>query len=156
MFLGINSTAQAKNITLFQKLQATHFTLMMIAWGCHWNIVGEGFYANHEFLKELYEKEQDRVDACAERVRALTGKCPYTIQSMSELSFIPEMDNDMTFKTNSVFEVMASSWAAAITKVRDVRSQINDEVDYASASFLDGMLEEMEKEAWMLTSFVEG
>lgn len=153
MFIGINPTEQGKNITLFRKLQSTHFSLMTIAWSCHWNIVGAGFHANHEFLKELYEKEQDRVDACAERVRALNGTCPFTTSEMGDLSLLPELQPEQEFTTDTVFNTVADSWATVIKIVRDCRSQIS-EVDYASAAFLDNMLEEMEKELWMLLSSV--
>ena len=143
-----------KSINLMQKLQGTHFVLMTSAWAAHWNVTGAGFAATHEFLKTLYEAEQERVDACAERIRALGGSALDTLHALLEHSTIADLPAmPVGMEQNAILQHLADKWEATIRTVRDCRV-LTPQDDFATASMLDQMLEQMEKEAWMLNAHI--
>lgn len=137
------------------ELLGSHFTVMTYAWGCHWNVTGIGFKAAHDFLKDLYEAEQERVDATAERIRALGGMASASIEEMERRTLIsvggdPRNSRDMA----SVWSSLARLWGSLINIIADVHG-VTAEADIATRSFLENMTEEMQKELWMITANLE-
>lgn len=137
------------------ELLGSHFTVMTYAWGCHWNVTGMGFKAAHDFLKDLYEAEQERVDATAERIRALGGMASASIEEMERRTLIsadgdPRNSRDMA----SVWSSLARLWGSLINIIADVHG-VTAEADIATRSFLENMTEEMQKELWMITANLE-
>lgn len=125
---------------------------MTYTWGCHWNVVGADFKATHEFLKELYESEQDRVDAVAERIRALGGVCPNSVKEMELRTLIS--DGELGVENHDVTSVWASLahlWSKMIDVIAYAYKSISED-DIATKSFLESMTEEMQKELWMIKS----
>lgn len=130
----------------------SHFTVMTYTWGCHWNVVGADFKATHEFLKELYESEQDRVDAVAERIRALGSVCPNSVKEMELRTLIS--DDELRVESHDVTSVWAGLvhlWEKMISIIASTYTSIPED-DIATKSFLESMTEEMQKELWMIRS----
>lgn len=142
-------------IKRLNELLGSHFSVMTHAWGCHWNVTGMGFKAAHDFLKDLYEAEQERVDATAERIRALGGMASASIEEMERRTLIsadgdPRNSRDMA----SVWSSLARLWGSLINIIADVHG-VTAEADIATRSFLENMTEEMQKELWMITANLE-
>lgn len=143
-----------ENFTVIRlcELLGSHFTVMTYTWGCHWNVVGADFKATHEFLKELYESEQDRVDAIAERIRALGSVCPNSVKEMELRTLIS--DDELGVKNHDVTSIwtsLALIWGKMIDIIAYAYKSIS-ESDIATKSFLESMTEEMQKELWMIKS----
>lgn len=146
-----------ENITIkrLNELLGSHFTVMTHACGCHWNVTGMGFKAAHDFLKDLYEAEQERVDAVAERVRALGGVAPDTIEEMERRTLISIKDNSVNSSDMvSVWSNLSRLWNNIIDITADVH-RATPENDIATRSFLENMTEEMQKELWMIKANLE-
>lgn len=125
---------------------------MTYTWGCHWNVVGADFKATHEFLKELYESEQDRVDAVAERIRALGSVCPNSVKEMERRTLISITDDTVnSHDMASVWSSLVRLWGSLINIIADVHGATSKD-DIATRSFLENMTEEMQKELWMITA----
>lgn len=134
------------------ELLGSHFTVMTHAWGCHWNVTGMGFKAAHDFLKDLYEAEQERVDATAERIRALGGMASASIEEMERRTLISaDGDSRNSRDMASVWSSLARLWGNLINIIADVHG-VTAEADIATRSFLENMTEEMQKELWMITA----
>lgn len=137
------------------ELLGSHFVVMTYAWGCHWNVTGMGFKAAHDFLKDLYEAEQERVDATAERIRALGGMASASIEEMERRTLISaDGDTVNSHDMASVWGSLARLWGSLINIIVDVHG-ITAEGDIATRSFLENMAEEMQKELWMITANLE-
>lgn len=143
-----------ENITVIRlcELLGSHFTVMTYTWGCHWNVVGADFKATHEFLKELYESEQDRVDAVAERIRALGSVCPNSVKEMELRTLVSDSELDVeNHGVTSVWAGLAHLWEKMIGIIAYAYTSISED-DIATKSFLESMTEEMQKELWMIKS----
>lgn len=146
-----------KNIIVkrLNELLGSHFTVMTYAWGCHWNVTGMGFKAAHDFLKDLYEAEQERVDATAERIRALGGMASASIEKMERRTLISaDGDTVNSHDITSVWSSLARLWGSLINIIADVHG-VTAEDDIATRSFLENMTEEMQKELWMIKANLE-
>lgn len=142
-------------IKRLNELLGSHFTVMTYAWGCHWNVTGMGFKAAHDFLKDLYEAEQERVDATAERIRALGGMASASIEEMERRTLISADGDPMNSRDMaSVWSSLARLWGSLINIIADVHG-VTAEADIATRSFLENMTEEMQKELWMITANLE-
>lgn len=131
------------------ELLGSHYTVMTYTWGCHWNVTGNGFKAAHDFLKELYEAEQDRIDSTAERIRALGSICPATMLQMEQTTLIGNAPNNSEFAMEHVWPELSILWARLISIACSVHAVIPDS-DIATKSFLENMVESMQKELWMI------
>lgn len=131
------------------ELLGSHYIVMTYAWGCHWNVTGNGFKAAHDFLKELYEAEQDRIDSTAERIRALGSTCPATMLQMEQATLIDSALSSSEFTMTSVWLGLSELWKELISIACSVHAVIPDS-DIATKSFLENMVESMQKELWMI------
>ena len=137
------------------ELLGSHFTVMTYAWGCHWNVTGMGFKAAHDFLKDLYEAEQERVDATAERIRALGGMASASIEEMERRTLISTTDASVNSRDMvSVWSNLARLWGSIISIIANVHKSTAED-DIATRSFLENMSEEMQKELWMIMANLE-
>lgn len=143
-------------IKRLNELLASHFTVMTHTWGCHWNVIGMGFKAAHDFLKELYEAEQERVDATAERIRALGGVAPGSVAEMERWTLLSTVDlSDRSGREMAyVWSGLAHLWGQVIDVIARVHG-LTPEGDIATRSFLESMTEDMQKELWMIRANLE-
>lgn len=142
--------------TRLNELLGSHYAVMTYTWGCHWNVEGAGFKAAHDFLKELYEAEQERIDSTAERIRAIGGLCPATLPQMEQktLISIPEESYATQGSFDTVYTLwknLSTLWAFIIKTISSVHQAVPEE-DIATRSFLENMSESMQKELWMINA----
>jgi len=122
----------------------------------HWDVTGPQFRSLHILWDEQYESLSANVDAIAERVRML-GRYPLgTAKGFLECGTLKEDPGDIP----SAFEMVNRLRADHEQIIRNLRQHIDacgDKLhDMGTADFLTGLMEQHEKMAWMLRSFLEG
>jgi starvation-inducible DNA-binding protein len=150
---GLTAEELERSALLLNGLLADHFTLLLKTWQFHWNVVGDSFGSYHEGMLKLYEAEIERVDDVAERIRAL-GKRPLgSMEAMLQNNHIQEFKMDERVpQAIDIWKIIRDDWDRMIRSIRDIHKQIPQN-DLATLSFLEGMIESMEKEAWMNRSY---
>ena len=94
------------------------------------------------------------MDVCAERIRALGGSALDTLHALLDQSTITDLPAmPVGMEQNTILQHLAEKWEATIRTVRDCRA-LTPQNDFATASMLEQMLEQMEKEAWMLNAHI--
>jgi starvation-inducible DNA-binding protein len=147
---------RAGAVKTLNALLADEYVLYTKTRNYHWNVVGPQFNDLHKFFAEQYEALDDFVDDVAERARTLGGHVVATLSELSEASRLKEhpgqypsaedmLENLLTDHETIIRQLRADADAAAGTFHAIGR---ND--------FLTGLMEEHEKMAWMLRSFLEG
>ena len=140
-------------IEQMKKLLATVYAYGLKAQNFHWNVEGPDFIQYHKFLGKIYEKASADVDTVAEHIRALDSYVPGSLKRFQELSSIEdettipsalEMLNRL-FQDNA--KVLASAKIACDTAEELKQRGI--------LNFLEGIIDEYEKQAWMLRSTVK-
>ncbi len=139
-------------VAALQQVLVDQVELHLQAKQAHWNLVGPGFREIHLQLDEITDGAREAADTIAERLRALAGVADgrsATVSSTTSLSAFPEGEQTVR-DTVAMIEVRI---AQAGKTIREVHDDV-DEEDPSSADLLHGILNEAEKQAWMLRSAI--
>jgi len=117
----------------------------------HWNVAGREFFALHEKFEQLYTGWADSIDELAERILMVGGVPLHTLQSMLNVARIKE-DESVRAAPEMVDLVIADLQALA-GQVREVIEAAEAAEDRGTVNLLDGLLDGLEKETWMLTAW---
>lgn len=118
----------------------------------HWKITGVAFASNHEFFKMLYENTFTRMDDIAERIRALNGMPTASLSRYLALATLHEDDTPEadTLHLNR-FATLHQNWEEIVTQLHTTLAETPAQ-DVGTKNLLEGIVADMEKEAWMIKS----
>ena len=154
--LGLSADELAGVISRLNRALANVSLLTVKTKKSHWDVVGPQFMSLHKLWDEQYETLARYQDEIAERIRTLGGFPLGTLAGFLREATLTEHPGDVPNATEAVSNLLADHEHI----VRDLRDSIDacDEHfnDKGSADFLTGLMEEHEKIAWMLRSFLQG
>jgi starvation-inducible DNA-binding protein len=141
---------------LIQQLKVilgTNFALYFKTHGFHWNVEGSDFPQYHKFLGKLYTSIFNNTDLIAEKIRMLDSYAPGSLLRMLELADLEE----------SVIIPSPISMLAELKRDNDrlivhLRAGIvaaDQAGEPAVGNFLQDLLDQHQKHAWMLRSFIK-
>ena len=153
--IGIAQTSRDEVAGLLNALLADEYLLYTKTRKYHWNVVGPNFSELHKFFEAQYQKLDESIDEIAERARSLGAPA---VGSLTEfLSLTRLQDLPKTYPAaRQMFEGLLADHETIIRNLRtDVDSCGEKHHDVGTADFLTGLMEEHEKMAWMLRSFLQ-
>lgn len=122
--------------------------------GCHWNVKGTNFFTLHLKFEALYTQALTAIDEIAERVLTL-GKPPYsTLQQYIDLSTIKQIDT-IGMKDMDMVKNVVDNMDKLIAKQRELLKTTEDANDDGTNDLVNRLMQFLEKEHWMLRSFIE-
>jgi len=154
--LGLSSVELAGSIGRLNRALSNVSLLATKTKKSHWDVVGPQFMSLHKLWDDHYETLARFQDEIAERIRTLGGFPLGTFAGFLRAATLKEHPGDIPNATDAVSALLADHEHI----VRDLREAIDacddDFNDKGSADFLTGLMEEHEKIAWMLRSFLQG
>jgi starvation-inducible DNA-binding protein len=121
--------------------------------GFHWNIKGEHFFTLHDKFEALYTRVASEIDELAERV-LMVGFVPlHSLEEFVSHSEIESVSN--VFDSIESCSHVLSNCQDILTPLRETIKLAAESGDDGTADMLTGFLRNMEKDVWMLTSFLE-
>ena len=141
---------------LIQQLKVilgTNFGLYFKSHTFHWNIEGPNFNDYHAFLNLFYNAVWTNTDLIAEKIRMLDSYAPTTLPRMLELS-----DISHTETIPSAIAMLSQLKQDNDIYIVHLRAGIvaADEADEpAISNFLQDILDQHQKQAWMLRSLIK-
>jgi len=142
-----------KLIEQMKKVLADVYVYGLKAQNFHWNVEGPDFVQYHEFFGEVYEKASADVDLVAEHIRALDAYAPASLKRFQELASI---EDETTIP--SALEMMArlsQDNAKVLASAKTACETAEELKQRGILNFLEGIIDEYEKQAWMLRSIVK-
>jgi starvation-inducible DNA-binding protein len=122
--------------------------------GCHWNVKGKSFFTLHAKFEELYTQALAAIDEVAERVLTL-GKPPYsTLQKYIDESDIKQIDT-IGMKDLDMVKTVVGDMDKLIAKQREILKTTESAGDDGTNDLVNRLMQFLEKENWMLRSFLE-
>lgn len=122
--------------------------------GCHWNVKGTNFFTLHLKFEALYTQALTAIDEIAERVLTL-GKPPYsTLQQYIDVSTIKQIDT-IGMKDMDMVKNVVDNMDKLIAKQRELLKTTEDANDDGTNDLVNRLMQFLEKEHWMLRSFME-
>ena len=132
---------------------ADEYVLLTKTRNYHWNVEDPRFNDLHKFFEEQYELISASIDEIAERVRAVGGKTRATLKGFINSSQIGE-DVGSYPEADTMLGNLLTDHETIIRTLRKNVKECQDLNDEATANFLTEKMEEHEKMAWMLRSFI--
>jgi starvation-inducible DNA-binding protein len=121
----------------------------------HWNVTGPTFRSLHKLFQEQYEELDEIMDTTAERVRQLGV---FALGSMRQFEHIERIDEE-TAGVPHWKEMVSKLVSDHETIIRYLRENIDkcqeENNDAGNADVLTAFMEQHEKMAWMLRSFID-
>lgn len=116
----------------------------------HWNLVGPNFRDLHLQLDEIVDLARDASDTIAERMRALNatpdGRAA-TVAATSDLEPLPA--GELT--TVQAVEMITAGLRTTAHAIREIHDEVDAE-DPSTSDLLHSIIDQVEKQAWMLSS----
>ncbi len=152
--IGISQESIGKIVDLLNADLSDEYVLLTKTKNYHWNVVDPRFNDLHKFLDEQYEKLSEVVDDIAERIRSIGGKSKSTLKEFLEQTRLSEHPNEYP-SANEMLENLLLDHESIIRQLRKDLETCEQLGDMGTNDFLTGLMEEHEKMAWMLRSFLE-
>jgi starvation-inducible DNA-binding protein len=164
---GIPDDSRVKICSELNHILADVYVTFVQARNFHWNIVGSQFQPFHGKFQEIYELMDNTGDELAERVRALDG---VPVATMSE--WLAEAELKEVSSTQKVLSgtemvvVLVSDLEHIVSDMRELCDNDDEDTetpeeeaaeydcDEATETMLGAQMLEIEKQVWMLRSFL--
>ena len=145
-----DSVVKILNTTL-----ADEMVLLVKTRNYHWNVTGPQFNDLHKFLDAQYGELNEVVDEVAERARSLGGMAMGTMGEFQKQSRLKEHPGQHPSPKSMLANLLADQESIIRTMRADLQICQDSHADAGTADFLTGLLEQHEKMAWMLRSYLE-
>lgn len=154
--LGLSDMELAGSIKVLNRALANASLLGVKTKKFHWDVVGPQFMTLHKLWDDQYSALAEYQDQIAERVRTLGGFPVGTLEGFLRHTTLEEFPGDVPNATEAIAKLLHDHEHV----VRDLRDGIDEceeqHGDKGTADFLTGMMEQHERMAWMLRSFLQG
>ncbi|NPC94122.1 DNA starvation/stationary phase protection protein [Bacillus sp. WMMC1349] len=118
----------------------------------HWYVKGPHFFTLHEKFEELYNHAAETADVIAERLLAIGGQPLATMQQFLEHGTISDCGTEKT--ADDMVSSLISDYRKICKETQDSIKLAEEKSDHATADILIGLTEEIDKQVWMLSSFL--
>lgn len=152
--LGISDKDRKEVVKILERVLADEVVLLYKTKNFHWNVVGPDFSELHKFYDDQYEQINGFVDEVAERIRSLGEKAIGTLNEFISKSTLKEKPGDDP-AAGKMNEILLKDHEQLIRNLRQDLSDCDEKHhDMGTSDFLTGLMEEHEKMAWMLRSYL--
>jgi starvation-inducible DNA-binding protein len=153
--IGLTNDQRAGVAAILDRTLADLYVLYTKTRNYHWNVVGEHFRDLHKLLQEQYEQLDDAIDLVAERSRKLGALALGTLKEFLEHASLKEQPGDYP-DSYTMLSNLCADHEAVIQWLRKSADDCEEKYhDMGTNDFLIGLMQEHEKMAWMLRSYLE-
>ena len=153
--IGI-SDANRKGVNqILNALLADEYVLYTKTRNYHWNVTGMQFNDLHKFFESQYESLDVTIDEVAERIRSLGGISTATLVEFSKNSRLKEYPAKYPDAKIMLSNLLLDHETTIHNLRADLETCDKKHHDAGTADFLTGLMEQHEKMAWMLRSFLD-
>lgn len=150
-------TTETEGVTASEKLKANLqrvlvnlVDLHVLGKQAHWNVTGRGFRDLHLQLDELVDAAREHSDVIAERMRALQVVPDGRSETVANTSDLPSYPAGLVSVGDTV-DAVVERVNQAVAVAREVHDDVDAE-DPTTADLLHALIDDLEKQAWMISS----
>ena len=153
--IGIADNDRQAVVEILNTLLSDEYVLYTKTRNFHWNVTGLQFNDLHKFFEAQYEALDDIIDEVAERARALGARAFGTLEEFRENTRLEREARHRPARRKRHARRAARRPRDAHPRApRGPRHGRQSHRDVGTTDFLTGLLEQHEKAAWMLRSFL--
>ncbi|MBP6892638.1 DNA starvation/stationary phase protection protein [Candidatus Babeliales bacterium] len=140
---------------LLNELLANESVLLMQTLNYHWNLVGPEFHDYHLLFDKQYNQLFADMDKIAERIRAVQGQALGSFKNILATASLKE-DSGKAPKPKQMIINLLKQYEALIEQIRAAIVTLDKKsTDFGTINFLEELITQHEKTAWMLRSLTE-
>lgn len=152
--IGLEPKAQAGVVKVLSTLLADEVLLYTKLRKYHWNVVGAEFFQLHAAFEEHYTAIESVIDVVAERIRGYGAVAPGTLSEFSELARLREQPAHNP-DARGMVEDLVNDYETLMRYLRaDIEMIAEEYQDVGAEDLLTGLLQDHQKQAWMLRSVI--
>ena len=152
--IGLDENQRKGVVDILNQRLADEVLLYLKTRNYHWNVEGPDFSETHKFFEAQYEQLDEIMDDVAERARSIGGRAAGSMQQYLELTQLTE-DKGNTTGEKAMIGNLLNDHEAIIRKLRENVDVVGEKFrDVGTQDFLTGVMEQHEKMAWMLRSYL--
>lgn len=152
--IGLNDSQRKGVVEILNRLLADEVVLYVKTRNYHWNVEGPDFSETHKFFEAQYEQLDEIMDAVAERARALGGRAAGSLGEYLKLTKLKEDDGKVSGEKAMIKDLLLSH-ETIVQRLRKEVVIVGDKLgDIGTNDFITGVIEDHEKMAWMLRSYL--
>jgi starvation-inducible DNA-binding protein len=153
--IGLNEQSRNKVGRILNRILADEYVLLVKTKSYHWNIVGPNFSELHKFFDSQYEELGGFADEAAERSRSLGVRAAGSMAELVGTATIKEDRSQRAPDQKTMVKNLLRDHEAMIVNLRkDLEDCAGPYRDMGTSDFLTGLMENHEKMAWMLRSYL--
>jgi starvation-inducible DNA-binding protein len=153
--IGIEPKNLAGLTAILNRVLSDEYVLYTKTRNYHWNVTGPDFSELHKFFEAQYEELDEIIDETAERTRALGGRSLGTLSEFLKQTELKENPGEKPEARKMIANLLADHEAVIERLREDVSAAAEKYRDAGTSDFLTGLMEQHEKMAWMLRSYLE-
>ncbi len=153
--VGITDKNRSAVSKILNALLSDEYVLYTKTRKYHWNVIGPQFNDLHKFFESQYEALNDIVDDVAERARALGNTSFGTLAEFLKHTRLKEKPGQNLNAPGMIQDLLTDHETVIRSLRMDLDACANQYQDMGTSDFLTGLMEQHEKMAWMLRSFLE-
>jgi starvation-inducible DNA-binding protein len=154
MDIGITENNLQAVANSLQQLLADEYVLYTKTRNYHWNIEGKNFMELHKFYQTQYEELDEIIDNVAERIRQMGHYAQGQLKDFIQVARLGE-----TGYTNNEDEQLKNLLEDHSSVIRNCRKNAEEFTekhhDLGTADFVTGIMEQHEKMAWFIRSYLK-
>ena len=152
--IGLSDKQRNAVARILNTVLADEFVLYTKSRRFHWNVEGPDFSEMHELFEKQYDQLGEIMDRVAERARALGGVAAGSLEEYLSLTRLKEEPRNR----HDAGEMIRALLADHETLIRGLRKDLEtcskEHRDEGTTDFLTGLMQDHEKNAWMLRAYV--
>ena len=152
--LGLAEKDRFNSAELLNHLLADEYVLYTKTRSFHWNVTGSSFHDLHLFFEAQYRQLDEIVDLVAERVRMLGVHAFGTLAQFSHMARLPEGHGEVPGAREMLQNLLGDHERLVSQLRKDVTLTSTTYGDAGTSNFLTVVMEQHERMAWMIRSFL--
>jgi starvation-inducible DNA-binding protein len=120
----------------------------------HWNVEGDNFIELHKLYQEQYEEIEEMIDMVAERIRFLGHYPEGRLKDFIKTTHL--IEQEYTTDQKQQLKNLLDDHESIIINIRKEIQRVNEKYeDQGTADFITGIMEQHEKMAWFIRSYLK-
>jgi starvation-inducible DNA-binding protein len=151
--IEISESNRKEVASLLNLLLADEYVLYTKTRNAHWNIQGDNFMELHKFFEGQYEALDEIIDDVAERIRSLGHFSLGSLKDFLSVTHLSEQNHDFSSQ-KQIIRTLLDDHETMIRILRKDITACEKFKDLGTSDFVCGLMEQHEKQAWMLRAYL--
>lgn len=152
--IGLDDEVVNSVVQVLQTVLSDEMVLYVKLRNYHWNVTGQNFTALHVLFEQQYRQLEATIDAIAERIRMYGATALGSMSAFIKTARLKEGDETLP-DVNGMVKNLLHDHEAMVRHLRNDVETMDELDDVGAEDMLTGLLQEHQKMAWFLRTYLE-